>query len=218
LWLAAKKLSSEHDQLKICCDNLQAELVQARSDAEKRIFGLEAKVASAEARSIEISAKGEKCLRDFHGVLVRQLVQVHDMYVERVQSIRGLCLTMPAGKPSVVDYLNWLSEEVYGLPDMFSGVNQNFATAAIERALTLAGASIDLEALRTGASKAGMDILPTALGIRKAAGAISKKWWWLFGYDYVLSAIHSQQAKAKVLSYFWVLVCFHLLTLVTDLF
>jgi hypothetical protein len=45
-----------------------------------------------------------------------------------------------------------------------------------------------------------------------------KKWWQLFGYDYMLSAIRTQQAKPKVLSYFWVLVCFRLLTLVIDLF
>jgi chromosome segregation ATPase len=66
-----RKLSSECDQLKIHCDSLQAELAQARSDAEKHISNLEAKVLSAEARSIEIAAEGEKNLRDFQGVLVR---------------------------------------------------------------------------------------------------------------------------------------------------
>jgi hypothetical protein len=54
--------------------------VQALSDAEKHISDLEVKVASAEAHSVEIAAKGEKSLRDFQGVLVRQLERVHDMY------------------------------------------------------------------------------------------------------------------------------------------
>jgi hypothetical protein len=188
----SSKLSSEHDQLKIRCDNLQAELVQARSDTEKRISDLEAKVASAEGCSIEIAAEGEKSLRDFQGVLVPQLERVHDMYAERVQSIDALCLTMPAGEPSNEYYLNWLSEEVSGLPNVFNGVNENVATAAIEGALTLAGDSVDLEAVRTGSSKAGVDILPTVSGIRKAARAFSKKWWRLFSYDYVLSAIRTQ--------------------------
>jgi hypothetical protein len=65
--------------------------------------------------------------------------------------------------------LNWLFEEVSSLPDVFSGINENFATAAIEGALTLADDSIDLEAVRTGASKAGTDILPDASGVQKVA-------------------------------------------------
>jgi chromosome segregation ATPase len=214
----SRKLSSERDQLKIRCDNLQAELAQAHSDAEKRISDLEAKVASIEVRNIEIATEGEKSLRDFQGVLVRQLERVHDMYAKRVQSIEGLCLMMPAEDPSVEDYLNWLSEEVSGLPDVFSGVNENFATAAIEGALALVGDSIDLEAVWTTASEAGVDILPAALGVRKATRAVSKKWWQSFGYDYVLSAIRTQEAEVKVLYYSWVLVCFRLLTLVIDLF
>jgi hypothetical protein len=50
-------------------------------------------------------------------------------------------------EPLVEDYLNWLFEEVTGLPDMFSGVNEKLATAAIEGALALAGNSVDLEAV-----------------------------------------------------------------------
>jgi hypothetical protein len=73
------------------------------------------------------------------------------------------------GEPSVEDYLNWLSEEVSGLLDVFSSVNENFVTAAVEGALVLASDSIDLEAVWIGASEAGADILPAASGVRKAA-------------------------------------------------
>jgi hypothetical protein len=52
---------------------------------------------------------------------------------------------------------------------MFCGVNENFATAAIEGALVLAGDSIDLKVVRTAASEAGTDILPAASGLQKAA-------------------------------------------------
>jgi hypothetical protein len=38
-----------------------------------------------------------------------------------------------------------LSEEISGLPDMFSGVNENFTTAAIEGALAMAGDLVDLD-------------------------------------------------------------------------
>jgi hypothetical protein len=57
-----RNLSSEHDQLKICCESLLAELAQARFDAEKRVSDLEAKVKFAEACGIEIAAEGEKNL------------------------------------------------------------------------------------------------------------------------------------------------------------
>jgi hypothetical protein len=48
-------------------------LAQACFDAKKHISNLEAKVVSAEAHNVDIAAKGEKSLRDFQGVLVRQL-------------------------------------------------------------------------------------------------------------------------------------------------
>jgi hypothetical protein len=163
------KLCSKRDQLKIRSDNLQAELAQARYNAEKQISDLEVKVVSAEGRSVEIVAKGEKSLRDFQGALVRQLERVHYMYAERVQSIGGVCSMMLAEEPSVEDYVNWLSEEVSGLPDVFSDANENFAITAIEGALALASDSIDLEAVWTTASEASVDILPAASGVRKAA-------------------------------------------------
>jgi hypothetical protein len=64
--------------------------------------------------------------------------------VHNVQTIGGLCSQMPTGEPSAEDYLRWLSMEVIGLPDMFSGVNENFATTVIEGALTMARDSADL--------------------------------------------------------------------------
>jgi hypothetical protein len=101
-------------------------------------------------------------------VLGQQLERLHEMYANKVQSIGGLCSSMSVKEPSVEDYLNWLSEEVSGLPDIFNGVNENFATAAIEGALALIGDSVDLEALRVATFEGGADVLPTALGVRKA--------------------------------------------------
>jgi hypothetical protein len=198
--VGSRKLSTQRDQLMIHSESLQAELAQACSDADKRIFDLEAKVKFADARGIETAAEGKKNLGDFRSVLFQQLERLHEMYTDKVQSIGGLCSAMSAKEPSVEDYLNWLSEEVTGLPDMFSGMNENFATTAIDGALALASNSIDLKAVRVAASEGGADVLSTAPGMRKAAQAVSKKWWRSFNYDYMLSVICAQQSK--VLSYF----------------
>jgi hypothetical protein len=86
-------------------------------------------------------------------------------------------------------------EEVAGLPDMFCGVNENFATAAIEGALAFASDSIDLDAMQVATFEGGTYVLPAGSSVWKAARAISKKWWRSFGYDYVLSVICGQQAE-----------------------
>jgi hypothetical protein len=46
-------------------------LAQARSDVEKCISDLEAKVSSTEACSAEIATESKKSLEDFHGVLIQ---------------------------------------------------------------------------------------------------------------------------------------------------
>jgi hypothetical protein len=140
-----KSLASKHDELKYRCEGLQAELVNTRSDIEKRVAALVVKVESTEAHNIDVASTGEKCLREFEGRLVRKLEELHELYADNVQIIGGLCSPMPTKEPSVEDYLRWLSDEISGLLDMFSGVNEIFATATIEGALTMAGDSIDLD-------------------------------------------------------------------------
>jgi hypothetical protein len=61
-------------------------------------------------------------------------------------------------EPSAEDYLRWLSEEAFGLPDMFSSMNENFAAAAIEGALAMARDSVDLDIVRVAASESGVDV------------------------------------------------------------
>jgi SMC interacting uncharacterized protein involved in chromosome segregation len=65
-----EKLASECDKLRQRCEGLVAELSKTRSNAWRRIEDLEARVKSAEARSVDIAAEGEKCLRDIEGDLV----------------------------------------------------------------------------------------------------------------------------------------------------
>jgi hypothetical protein len=47
-------------------------------------------------------------------------------------------------------------------------------------------------------------VLPAGSDMRRVAHAVSKNWWLPFGYNYVLSAIHSKQEE--VLVYFDVLL------------
>jgi hypothetical protein len=190
-----RKLASEHDQLNLHCESPQAEVAQLCSDADKHITNLEAKVKSVETHSVEIVAEGDKILRDFESGLVSKLEGLRKMYADKVQNIGGLCSLMSMEEPSTEDYLNWLSEEVAGLPDMLCGINKNFATAAIKGALALAGGLVDLDAMQVAASEGGADVLPARSSVRKAARVVSMTWWRSFGYDYVLSVIYAQQAK-----------------------
>jgi hypothetical protein len=189
-----KKLGSQQDQLKHHCENLQAELAQVRSDTEKQVADLEARVKSAEARSIDAAAEGEKNLRDFKDGLVRKLEELGQLYADNVRTIEGLCSLMSVEEPSAEDYLRWLLEEAFGLPDMFSGVNENFATAMIEGALAMAGDSVDLDVVRVTASESGANVLPARPDVRRAVRAVSKKWWHSFSYNYVLSVICTKLA------------------------
>jgi hypothetical protein len=168
-----KNLSSERDELKSRCEGLQAELAEVHSDAEKRVAILEAKVRSVEAHNIVVASASEKRLREFEGGLVRKLEELHGLYSGNVRIISGLCSLMPVEEPSVEDYLRWLSDEISGLPDVFSSVNENFATAAIEGALTMAGDSIDLDVVRDIAVEGGADVFPTGSNVRRVTWAVS---------------------------------------------
>jgi hypothetical protein len=115
-------------------------LLSERNELKCRCEDLEAKVKT-------VKAHGEKRLRDFEDGLFQKLEELHRLYAGNVETIGGLCSRMPAGEPSTEDYLCWLPEEVSGVPNMFNGVNENFATAAIEGALVMAGDTVDLDAI-----------------------------------------------------------------------
>jgi hypothetical protein len=167
-----KNLMSERDELKSHYEGLQAELARAHSDAEKRVAILEAKVRSAEAHNIDVVSAGEKHLREFEGGLVRKLEELHGLYAGNVWIIGGLCLPMPTEEPSVEDYLYWLSDEISDLLDLFSSVNENFATAAIEGALAMASDSIDLDVVQRAATEGGAYVLPTGSNVRRVTRAV----------------------------------------------
>jgi hypothetical protein len=91
-----------------------------------------------------------------------------------------------------------VSEEISGLLDMFRGVNENFATAAIEGALAMVEDSIDLDVVRGSTAKSGADVFPAGHNVRSVMRAVSQKWWRSFGYDYVLAAIRANHEKVLV--------------------
>jgi hypothetical protein len=155
-----KSFLAERDNLRFRCEDLQAELAEVRSDTKKQIADLEVKVKSAKAHSVDVAAAGERHLKDFEDELIRDLAELHALYLHNAQAIRGLCSPMPEGEPSAVDYIRWLSTEISGFPDMFGGINENFATAAVEGALTMAGDFVDLEAMRDAVASSCADIWP----------------------------------------------------------
>jgi hypothetical protein len=81
---------------------------------------------------------------------------------------------------------------------MFGGVNENFATAAVEGVLTMVGNFVDLEAVRDAAVSRGADVLPTGRDVRRSARAVVKNWWRSFGYGCVLAAIHANHEKVPL--------------------
>jgi hypothetical protein len=124
------------------------------------------------------------------------------LYVRNVQTIGVLCSEMPVGEPSTEDCLRWLSMKVSGLPDMFHGVNENFAIAAIEGVLAMARDSVDLGALQVVAAESGAGILLAEHDVRRVARVVPKSWWRSFSYDYVLAAIRARHEKVLVYLYF----------------
>jgi vacuolar-type H+-ATPase subunit D/Vma8 len=67
LVIGNEKLTSKRDKLKHHYKGLEAELSEARSDAQKRMDDLVARVGSVEAHSISIAADNEKSLEGFRG-------------------------------------------------------------------------------------------------------------------------------------------------------
>jgi hypothetical protein len=81
---------------------------------------------------------------------------------------------------------------------VFSGVNENFVTAAIEGPLTMAKDLVDLDVVRGVSIESRVDVLPAGHNVQMATHAISKKLWCSFGYDYVLAAIRANHEKVLV--------------------
>jgi hypothetical protein len=58
---------------------------------------------------------------------------------------------------------------------------------------------IYLEAMRDGAVSSGADIMSAGRDVQRAACAVVKNYWHSFGYNYVLTTIHTKHEK--VLAY-----------------
>jgi hypothetical protein len=190
-----KSLLAERNDFRYCCEDLRGELAEAHSGAKKHIAYLEAKVKSAEANIADVAATDEKRLKDFEDELVNDLAELRTLYVRNTQAIGGLCSLMPEGEPSDAGYLRWLSTKISGLPNMFGDINENYATATVEGALTMAGDSIDSEVVQDATVSSGADGLPAGQDVWRSTRAVVKNWWHSFGYNYVLAAIRVKHEK-----------------------
>jgi hypothetical protein len=53
----------------------------------------------------------------------------------------------------------------------------------------MAGDSVDHDVVGGTTTESGADVLPTGHNVPRVAQAVSKKWWGLFSYNYVLAPI-----------------------------
>jgi hypothetical protein len=190
--LVNASLLDERNNSRYKCEDLEAKLKKIRSDSTAGITALEAKVKSVETHSAKVAAANSKRLSDFETELAKELPGLRKSFVRSIHSMGGLCSLMLEGNLSIAYYIYWFSVEVSGLPEVFADVNENFISAVVKGTLMMAGESIDLGALQDAASISEADILPMDRDVRRAACAVSKKWWRSFGYDYVLGAIHAK--------------------------
>jgi hypothetical protein len=91
-----KSLLAERNTLRDA--DLESELAEARTSAAKDIDALESKVSSAEAHSVNVAAAGERRLAYFKDI-VHDLADMCMLYERNVQSIEGLCSSMPRDEP-----------------------------------------------------------------------------------------------------------------------
>jgi hypothetical protein len=80
--------------------------------------------------------------------LTSDLAHLHKAYEHNIRSFGGICSPIAGATPSA-DYIRWLTSEVGCLTEVFTSVNENFASVSIEGMMTMAeGAdSVDLESL-----------------------------------------------------------------------
>jgi hypothetical protein len=177
--------------------------VRARLESIVSIASLGDTIKSAEARAVDVATAGKKWLNDFKAELVRDLAVLRSLYIRNVQVIRGLCTLISVPNHLPVEYIWWLSMAVAGLPEMFAGVNENFVSATVEGALVVIGESIDLDAFQDVVAESRAYILPADRDVRRAARALSKKWWRSFGYNYVMAAIRTKIHEVTADAYFF---------------
>jgi hypothetical protein len=158
LQLANSSLLSEHNDAHWRCEDLENDLKKANADSTARISALEATVKSVEARSVAVAATSNKRLSHFEAELMKDLTELREF--SYIRCIGGLCSLMPEGDPSAMDYIRWLSVEVADHPKVFAGVNENFISTAVEGTLTMAGDSVDLDAVQDVVAANSVDILP----------------------------------------------------------
>jgi hypothetical protein len=139
--------------------SLESELTKARASAVEDVAALEARVKSAEAHAKDVAAASERHLSDFESELIRDLAELRAFYESNIQSIGGMCSSMPEGEASVMGYIRWLSMEVSDLSDVFTSVNKNFASAIVDDTLAMAGGSVNLATLQASAADSGTYIL-----------------------------------------------------------
>jgi hypothetical protein len=101
---------------------------------------------------------------------------------------------MPDGEASVEGYIHWLSSEVAGLREVFTGV----ILPQVEGALTMAGSSIDLTAIQVSAAISGGRYLAHGEGCVKSSMHSVEEMVALLRLQLRLAAIQAKLHKVNI--------------------
>jgi hypothetical protein len=162
-------LLAEHNVLWDHVTSLVSELAKAKASTAVGIAALKVNVVSIKAHILDDAAAVKKHLVDFEMNLTKDLANLSEAYERNIQSINNLCSPILNDGPSVGDYMRWLAVEIASLPEVFSGINENFISVAVEGVLVMASDPVDLAALQASIADSGADIIPGGRDVQKTA-------------------------------------------------
>jgi hypothetical protein len=109
---------------------------EMEAGAAKDIAALEAKHADMDAHAAENSIIAKRHFEDFGMKLARDLAPMRKAYECNIRSLNRICSPVPDAAPSAKDYVRWLKSELDFLPQVCTGLNENFISVAIDGMLT----------------------------------------------------------------------------------
>jgi BMFP domain-containing protein YqiC len=95
----------EHNDLRNCTKDLESDLAKVSTATAEDVAALKMKIEYVEAHIVDVTTAGENRLKDFEDELVKDLAELHKLYIRNTNHIGGLCSSMLEGEPSAMDYI-----------------------------------------------------------------------------------------------------------------
>jgi hypothetical protein len=100
-----ESMLAESNNLSHCTEDLEFELAKVCAATAADVAALETKIESVESHNVDVTAAGEKCLKDFDDKLVEDLAGLCILYIRNINRIRGMWSPKPESEPSAMDYI-----------------------------------------------------------------------------------------------------------------